>query len=102
MKECFDSRSPLWSNDINYNIMYVKMAENYLNERLLSRGFVTVFDIYNHLGLPIDLDELQSEVLLKGVDKIILYDITKNNCVIDFRMQPNESDGTILLDFNVD
>ena len=45
MKEKFNDRSIYWKqDDIDYNLMVVKLAEQYLNDKLKAKGYVTIFE----------------------------------------------------------
>ena len=40
--------------------MTVKLAEQYLNDKLKAKGYVTIFEAYDQLGLRLDLNRLLS------------------------------------------
>ena len=63
MKAVFDKSSPNWSKDLESNVLYVRYAEDYFNDLLKVRGWVTIFEIYNYLGLTLDFDKLGGKKL---------------------------------------
>ena len=63
MKAVFDKSSPNWSKDFESNVLYVRYAEDYFNDLLKVRGWVTIFEIYNYLGLTLDFDKLGGKKL---------------------------------------
>ena len=97
MKEKFDDRSIYFKRgDIEYNLMAVKLAENYLNDKLRAKGYVTIFEVYDQLGLRLDLNRL-----LSIRDPKELWWAYDNNDEIDFGVKPNKDIGIIELDFNI-
>ena len=96
MKEKFDERSPYWQSDIDSNIEYVKETQRYLNDLLLRRDYVTIFKVYDELGLRLDINRL-----LSIKDPRELCWSNDGNDEINFRIKPNGDDGTIDLDFNI-
>lgn len=96
MKEKFDEKSPYWQSDIDSNIEYVKETQRYLNDLLLRRDYVTIFKVYDELGLRLDINRL-----LSIKDPRELCWSNDGNDEINFRIKPNRDDGTIDLDFNI-
>ena len=96
MKAVFDENSPAWAKNHEHNIMFLRQQHDYLNMLLKCRGYVTILDVCNCLGLPYDIDHLLSIPL-------------KNQCwlhangdYIDFGMKPDAEKNIIYLDFNID
>lgn len=98
----FDEGSEYWTNDPEYNFMFLKTQQNYACAKLRNRGYLFLNDVYEMLGIP-----KSKEGQLVGW----IYD-EKNpigdNCV-DFGLYNNSSKdfingdkNTVLLDFNVD
>lgn len=48
----FDDRSPLWSNDSDFNMYVLRNQERYANDMLKARGHVFLNEVYDMLGLP--------------------------------------------------
>ena len=97
MKEKFNDRSIYWTQDnIDYNLMLVKSAEEYLNHKLKAEGYVTIFEAYDQLGLTLDLNRLLSVNDPKELRWAYGEDVT-----IDFGAKENKDSGIIELDFNI-
>lgn len=98
----FDPLSPNWSEEPEYNLLFLRMQQNYWNDMLKARGHVMLNDVYKSLGLePTSAGAVVGWILAKGAgDNYIdfgIYDSTDN--ARDF---VNGREGSILLDFNVD
>lgn len=97
MKEKFNDRSIYWKrDDIDYNLMVVKLAEQYLNDKLKAKGYVTIFEAYDQLGLRLDLNRL-----LSISDPKELWWAHGKDDMIDFGAKENKDSGIIELDFNI-
>lgn len=97
MKEKFDDRSIYFKRgDIEYNLMAVKLAEKYLNDKLRAKGYVTIFEAYDQLGLRLDLNRL-----LSISDPKELWWAYDKDIKIDFGAKENKDSGVIELDFNI-
>lgn len=97
MKEKFDDRSVYWKPDnIDCNLMTVKLAEQYLNDKLKARGYVTIFEAYDQLGLRLDLNRL-----LSVSDPKELWWAYGKDDMINFGAKENKDIGIIELDFNI-
>lgn len=48
----FDERSHNWTNDMEYNVLSVKVTESFLNDFIKVKGGVYGHEIYDHLGIP--------------------------------------------------
>lgn len=97
----FSSRN--WSVDPDINLMFLRTAQTYLNDRLRARGHVFLNEVYEELGL----DHTKAGAVVgwrwdrgSGDDYIDfgIWDGTQEK-VNDFF---NGREGAILLDFNVD
>jgi hypothetical protein len=101
----FDSSSRCWEDDPGFNIQFLKGAEKYFNNKLKSKGYVFLNDVYDYLGM---------EKTKAGQVVGWYYDLkspTGDN-YIDFNMFNgsdedkrrfvNGTEPVILLDFNVD
>ena len=96
MKAKFDANSLFWDmNSFDANLMYVRIHQKHFNDLLLSRGYVTIFEVFSNLGLKLDLDELED----KEVKRI--WWRYPDNEIIDFGINPIKEENVILLDFNI-
>lgn len=100
----FDEHSKQWKRDPQWNMLFLKGAQKEFYYRLISRGYVFLNEVYEHLGLP-----LTAEGQVVGW----INDPEYGSCTVDFgitegfklakRMKENNIyDRAILLDFNVD
>lgn len=48
----FDSLSPNWEKDSVYNLSFLKTAQKIANDRLVTRGYLYLNEVYDMLGLP--------------------------------------------------
>lgn len=90
----FDSSCKNWEENREWNLMFLKAAQNYFNDILKSAGYVFLRDVYEHLGIPVT----KTSLMVGWV-----YDL-KNGFVnnhIDFGIQPKDG-ADIQMDFNVD
>lgn len=91
----FDDRNFNWSKDEKYNRCFVKYVENYLNDLLQARGYVTVMEVYRELGVYFDIGCYLDKPL-----KDVVW-LLEERGVIDFKPEFKD-DGTVLLHFNID
>lgn len=101
----FDSGSKAYSNDPETNLFFLRAEQNYANERLRSRGYVTLNEIYERLDIPRTkagqiVGWVYDEKNPNGDNYIDfgIYDIYKEKN----RDFVNGYEPVILLDFNVD
>lgn len=98
----FDSGCKNWDKNSEYNMLFLKSSQNYMNDLLKSRGHVFLNEVYDSLGLQrSQAGQMVGWVLSKDGDNFIdygLYDDTIEK-VRDF---VNGYENVILLDFNVD
>lgn len=103
----FDSSSPAWEKNAEYNLMFLKAEQNYANDRLKARGYLFLNEVYERLGIP----PTKAGQIVGWIydpdnpnhngDNYVdfgLYDIHKEK-TRDF---VNGYEEVILLDFNVD
>lgn len=97
----FDEASPEWRKDPEHNRIFVQCQQNYLNDRLKSRGHVFLNEAYDALGL-----ERSSAGQVVGWLNV---DDGERDTYIDFGIFEawnsafvNGHERSILLDFNVD
>lgn len=96
----FDEYSNFWKKDPDVNHLFVKVQENYMNERLQAYGHVFLNEVYDSLGIP-----RTREGSVVGW----LRFPEKGDGFIDFGMQDaynagfvNHLEPSVLLNFNVD
>ena len=101
----FDSASPYWEKDAEYNLMFLRQQERYANDLLKANGYLFLNDVYKMLGI----DPTKAGQVVGWI-----YDPENPNGdnYIDFgiydehnqakRAFVNGWERNILLDFNVD
>lgn len=47
----FDEKCPAWSEDPEYNLLYLKHMEQYANSKLKAQGYLFLNDVYEMLGM---------------------------------------------------
>lgn len=97
----FDKTNPNWDGDSDYNTFFINSQQNYANDLLRAKGFLTLNEVYENLGFP---------TTKAGMVVGWIYDVdhpTGDNYV-DFGFQEvmretdNGCESVILLDFNID
>ena len=48
----FDSENPNWHPTLEYNILFLRAQQNYLNDLYQKRGHLFLNEVYDHLHLP--------------------------------------------------
>jgi hypothetical protein len=48
---CFDETCLGWTRDAEYNLMFVKQIQNWANDRLETKGYVFLNEVYEMLGM---------------------------------------------------
>jgi Family of unknown function (DUF6353) len=98
----FDPLSTEWSKEPEYNLIFLKCQQNYVNDLLRARGHVFLNEVYDKLGIP-------RSKAGSVVGWILIGDVRDN--FIDFGVWDSEGtvrdfvngrEASILLDFNVD
>lgn len=98
----FDPLSAEWSKEPEYNLIFLKCQQNYVNDLLRARGHVFLNEVYDKLGIP-------RSKAGSVVGWILIGDVKDN--FIDFGVWDSEGtvrdfvngrEASILLDFNVD
>jgi len=101
----FDESCAGWEKNPEYNLMFLRAEQNYANDRLRSRGYLFLNEVYERLGIP-----------MTKAGQIVGWVYNPDNPVgdnyVDFgiyetnrernRAFVNGYERTILLDFNVD
>ena len=98
-----ESSSQSWTNNAEYNLVFLRQIQNWANDRLHSRGHVFLNEVYEALGLP-----HSSQGALVGW----IADSKVGDNFIDFGLYDekgqknkdfiNSFERSVLLDFNVD
>ena len=100
----FDELSGEWKDEPEYNYLFLRAQQAYMNDLLISRGHVFLNEVYDNLGIP-----------RSRAGAVVGWVVNKDNTgdnYIDFgfmngnnnraRDFVNGREGAILLDFNVD
>ena len=91
----FNSNCLGWENNRDWNLILLKMHQNYFNDKLKVRKKVFLNDVYETLGIPIETKYI-------GIG----WDIDRDgDGFIDFGIFDHNRDDegpNIMLDFNVD
>lgn len=98
----FDQLSPEWNKEPEYNLVFLRCQQNYMNDRLKVKGHVFLNEVYDALGIErTKAGQVVGWVLGPDGDNFIDFGIwdDSNEKAIDF---VNGREGAILLDFNVD
>ncbi len=98
----FDTYSPSWSKEPEYNMIFLKCQQNYANDMLRARGHLFLNEVYAMLGIPHSkAGAVVGWILSPKGDNFVNFGVfdEKNDRARDF---VNGSEGAILLDFNVD
>lgn len=48
----FDHNNPNWAGTVEYNMLFVKTALNWLNDRLTAQGYLFLNEVHEALGFP--------------------------------------------------
>lgn len=99
----FDSRNPNWKHDYELNHYFIEANERYFNERLRTRGYVLLNEVYEALGAEPTKEgsiigwvfDTSADSITKNVIEFTIYDLD------DFEPGMYE-DSCMLIDFNVD
>lgn len=79
-----------WNSDQEINKLFLRSVQNYVNDRLKTRGVIFLNDVLVELGMV---------RTRKG--QIVGWHISDGNTVIEFNPGEPDDEGAILLDFNV-
>lgn len=91
----FNKSATDWTDDREFNKLYLRTMQSYYNDLLMARGYVFLRDIYERLGIPVTKESI---VVGWYYDR---KDPAAHN-YIDFGLE-NATEGTdFMLDFNVD
>lgn len=96
MKAVFDKNSPMWTTSFESNLAYLRYMQNFLNDLLKARGYVTIVEVYNYLGLEHNFSGVNAENFKN------LCWLHEDGDKIDFGGYGREDENIIYLDFNID
>jgi hypothetical protein len=87
----FDIRSKNWANNKDHNLMYIKIQENYMNDRLRAVGHVFLNEVYDVLGVP-----------RSAQGQLVGWFRAPYSHLIDFEIVDETSDDGFIISFNPD
>lgn len=100
----FNEDNPNWKTTPEYNVMFLRQAQNWANDRLKVRGYLLLNEMYHELGL----DETTEGSVVGWVwknpegDGEVDFGIFEPDAADMFYEFAVGNNGSILLDFNVD
>jgi hypothetical protein len=98
----FDEYSTCWSKTNEWNLTFVRQQQRYLNDRLQTRGFVFLNEVYEALGIPwSQAGQVVGWKYKSDGDSFIDFGMWVNSDEAS-RAFVNGIDNSVLLDFNVD
>ena len=101
----FDEYCAGWTKDPEYNLMFLRMQQNWANDTLRTRGYLFLNEVYEQLGLPKTKDGQIVGWVYKNEDKYADHYVDFNIYNINREANRNFVNGyerSVLLDFNVD
>lgn len=96
---CWDESNVNWTDDPEYNMMFLRAAQQHMNDLLWARGFVLLNDAYDALGFERSgLGSVVGWTLDEGGDNFVDFGIfeARNSRFV------NTTEPALWLDFNVD
>ena len=98
-----ESSSQSWTNNAEYNLVFLRQIQNWANDRLHSRGHVFLNEVYEALGLP----HSGQGALVGWISDSKVGDNFIDFGIYDEKGQKNKGfinsfERSVLLDFNVD
>ena len=98
----FDETNRNWQRNVDNNRMFLRMQQNWLNDRLLARGHVFLNEAYEALGMEhTKAGAVTGWVVGKNGDNYIDFGVFNGDSVAA-REFVNGHNYSVLLDFNVD
>lgn len=100
----FNDSNPNWNPTVEYSLFFLKSQQNYVNDLLRVRGWVTLNEVYDRLGFEQTKDGMVIGWVLDNKDgdgKIDfgIWDSNDMHRVVDFM---NDKHGELYLNFNFD
>lgn len=98
----FDELNINWSDNPDYNMLFLRTQQNYANDLLKARGHLFLNEVYSMLGIPhTSAGAIVGWTIGAGGDNYVDFGIfTRDSQVV--REFVNGYERSILLDFNVD
>lgn len=97
----FDESCPDWNNNAEYNRIFLTSQQNYFNNMLRARGWVTLNEVYRNLGF----EETREGMVVGWVrgmgDDFIDFGFMSRTDSDRTRLFINGGESNVLLDFNV-
>ena len=98
----FDARNQNWSPTAEYNLFFLKGHQNTLNDRLRVRGWITLNDAYDALGMDRTKAGLVMGWVLDGKgDNFVDFGIWDDQNMERVHNFMTGAEGQLLIDFNV-
>jgi Family of unknown function (DUF6353) len=96
----FDESNPNWQKDAEYNLLFLKCQQEWAQNRLHSRGYLFLNEVYKDLGIePTKAGQFVGWMIgKKNSDNFVdfgIYEVHKSEFI-------NGREPRLLLDFNVD
>jgi hypothetical protein len=86
----FNSQNPNWRATPEYNVMFLRQVENYLNQKLRVRGHMLLPEVLEELGFPVTLgDEIRGWIYANG--DVIDFGIWEDDKVFSFAIGQEDS-----------
>lgn len=99
----FDHTNPNWNPTPEYNLFFLRAQQNYANDRLRAKGFLTLNDVYDALGLDRSKEGMIVGWKLNGKgDDYVDFGIWADKDMERFHDFMTGREDSLLLDFNVD
>lgn len=98
MKAVFDERSINWTDNADYNIMYLRAKQQYFTDVLRARGHISLCEILDDTGIvldkPLSLAELYGHFWSYGKgDRFVDLGIPKEFMAMDAKVVRLDVDG---------
>jgi hypothetical protein len=87
----FDSTNQHWAQSMHHNRTFLRVQENWMNDRLQARGYLFLNDVYDSLGM-----ERSSQGALVG------WYWQEGSNVVDIEIVDDAENGGLILQFNPD
>ena len=98
----FDETNRNWQRNVDNNRMFLRMQQNWANDRLLARGHLFLNEVYEMLGMEhTKAGAVTGWVIDKGGDNYVDFGVFNGDSVAA-REFVNGHNYSVLLDFNVD
>lgn len=98
----FDEMNPNWEKNPEYNLFFLKLQEQWANDRLKARGFLFLNEVYDSLGMRWSQSgQYVGWKLNNGGDNHVDFGLSDVHDDVT-RAFVNGLDNVVLLDFNVD